>query len=678
MHAFVRRWGVAALTVLLHGPASAGSAQILYYEPLRAETPAATTATQKPTGEFAYSLVAFGRRFDLTLARNERIALSKRTEPGAGLRLYKGDIKGVDGSWVRLGVQGERVQGMLWDGHELYIIEPVESAQDEVATPAGLPTSGSIVFRLSDTKMQTRASCAAEASNQKTSGLAQYTALAAELKAASSAIIASNPTRRIELSAMGDALYRQSHPSDQSAEDQILLRLNNVDGIFSSQIGVAIQVPTVVIETPDDTAFSATTSSNTLLGELATLRKNSPQLRSRGLTHLFTGRDLDGDTVGIAYIDSLCDPQLGVGLTQVHSLNVWIESLVAAHEIGHNFGAYHDGEDAPGNNAGECISTPNNLYIMAPRVEADHTQFSTCSRNVIRSNLTGAACITPISTADIAIAPDLGQTRALPGTTFDWSFDVSNVGSATAVDAKAKAFLPPSMTIVEAWVTGGTCTGGAGLIDCALGSVAGGVTRTINIRLRSDEVASNTAVVQVSASNDAGMNNNQSQGSIDIEPDVDLALELAAPRSAWTTQSLTASFTLRNLSQSSARTLTLELAGAAGLTLAAAELDGASCSLNGGRVDCVLNALEPGATLTGSLSFTVASAGSYALSGEIESADLDGNLSNNQATASVEIAAATSAAAGKKSSGGGGAVGLDCLLLSLLWPLARRRFQATA
>ncbi|HKQ82024.1 MAG TPA: M12 family metallo-peptidase [Steroidobacteraceae bacterium] len=665
----------------MHQSAIAGSAQILYYEPLRADAAAASNATQKPTGEFAYSFDAFGRRFDLALSRNERIALSKPTNGGAALRLYKGDIKGTDGSWVRLGVQGQRVQGMLWDGHELYVIEPVDSAQADVVPPLALPASGSIVFRLSDTKLQTPASCGSNASAAKASGLAQYTAMVAELKATSSAIIASNPTRRIELSAMGDALYRQSHPSDQSAADQILLRLNNVDGIFSSQIGVAIQVPTVIIEDPNGTAFSSTTSSSALLNELALLRKNSPQLRSRGLTHLFTGRDLDGDTVGIAYIDSLCDEQWGVGLTQAHNLNVWIESLIAAHELGHNFGAYHDGEDAPGTNPGECTGTPDNLYLMAPRVEADHTQFSTCSRTTVRGHAMSAACITPISTADLGVAPDLGQTRALAGTTFDWSFDVSNVGSATANDGKAKAFLPPSISIVEAWVTGGTCTGGAGLIDCDLGSLAGGVTRTINARLRSDDMASNTVVVHVSASNDAGMNNNQSQGSIDIEPDVDLAIELAAPGTGWAAQPLSGSITLRNLSPRPAQSLTLDLTGAVGLNLASVNLEGASCTVSGNHIQCAVSSLDSGGVLTGSITVTAPAAGSYALNGEIGSSALDGNPSNNAATAAIQVAAAaTSATEGQNSSGsgGGGSLGRELLMLALLWPLARRRSQATA
>ncbi|MET0658664.1 MAG: M12 family metallo-peptidase [Steroidobacteraceae bacterium] len=665
----------------MHQSAIAGSAQILYYEPLRAETTTASTASQKSTGEFAYSFDAFGHRFDLALSHNERITLSKPTNSGAALRLYKGDIKGTDGSWVRLGVQGQRVQGMMWDGHELYVIEPVDSAQADVVPPLALPTSGSIVFRLSDTQLQAPASCGSNTASPQTSGLAQYKAMVAELKTASSAIIASNPTRRIELSAMGDALYRQSHVSDQSAEDQILLRLNNVDGIFSSQIGVAIQVPTVIIEAPNGTAFSGTTSSSALLDELALLRESSPQLRSRGLTHLFTGRDLDGDTVGIAYIDSLCDQKWGVGLTQAHNLNVWIESLIAAHELGHNFGAYHDGEDVPGTNPGECASAPDNLYLMAPRVEADHTQFSTCSRTTIRSHAVSAACITPISTADLGIAPDLGQTRALAGATFDWSFDVSNVGSATANDGTVKAFLPPSISIVEAWVTGGTCTGGAGLIDCTLGSLAGGVTRTINARLRSDDMASNTVVVHVSASNDAGMNNNQSQGSIDIEPDVDLAIELAAPGTGWTAQTLSGSITLRNLSARPAQSLTLNLTGATGLQLASISLEGANCTISGGHILCALSSFEPGAVLTGSVTFTAPAAGSYALNGEIGSSDLDGNLSNNAATASIQVAAAsTSATQGGNSSGsgGGGSLGGELLLLALLWPLTRRTSHATA
>ncbi len=63
-----------------------------------------------------------------------------------------------------------------------------------------------------------------------------------------------------------------------------------------------------------------------------------------------TGRNLETQTVGIAYISGLCSAEFGTSLSQ-SGLDTMRAALIAAHEIGHNFGAPHDGE-------GNCATTP--------------------------------------------------------------------------------------------------------------------------------------------------------------------------------------------------------------------------------------------------------------------------------------------------------------------------------
>ena len=105
---------------------------------------------------------------------------------------------------------------------------------------------------------------------------------------------AAGATRRLELSALGDARFRARYGSEQDARDEILTRLNNVDGIFSTHLSIEIHAGTVSVPDAANDQLSATTTPNTLLRELAALRKRSPELSSHGLTHLFTDRDLDG------------------------------------------------------------------------------------------------------------------------------------------------------------------------------------------------------------------------------------------------------------------------------------------------------------------------------------------------------------------------------------------------
>lgn len=65
------------------------------------------------------------------------------------------------------------------------------------------------------------------------------------------------------------------------------------------------------------------------------------------LNHLFTGKDLEGSVVGMAYIGVLCSaPALSYGVTQY--FGDLLTPLILAHELGHNFGAYHDISDSTG------------------------------------------------------------------------------------------------------------------------------------------------------------------------------------------------------------------------------------------------------------------------------------------------------------------------------------------
>jgi hypothetical protein len=326
---------------------------------------------------------------------------------------------------------------------------------------------------------------------------------------------------RLELSVYADAHFLARGASEQEARDEVLLRLNNVDGIFTSQLGVELQVPTMTVATPETESLSDTTVPSTLLSEVRMLRRQTPEMYARGLTHVFTGRNLDGNTVGIAYQDVLCSRDWGAGLTEASGRGSWIESLIAAHEIGHNFGAFHDGD--PDGDAGHpadpalCALTPTGQFVMSPSVSPNASTFSECSLRIMRQEAQRASCIVVMPPADMSVPFDMGTVHKTVSTQFTWDLTVSNMGGAVAMDSRIDLVVPPTVQVDDVWVAGGTCTSAAGAISCLLGDVPGSATRVIHLTLHSDVVGTNSVSAHVSAQNDAQAANDAGNGTLVIE-----------------------------------------------------------------------------------------------------------------------------------------------------------------
>ena len=142
----------------------------------------------------------------------------------------------------------------------------------------------------------------------KQTALDQYQALVADLEDTADAQI----TRQIEISLIGDSDFAASQASDPTAA--MLARLNIVEGIFSEQVGLLVLATDVRVMPADSDPFTST-KGTTLLEQLGTYRAATAAVRARGLAHLMTGKDLDGTTAGIAYVDTVCDVDRGVSLS---------------------------------------------------------------------------------------------------------------------------------------------------------------------------------------------------------------------------------------------------------------------------------------------------------------------------------------------------------------------------
>src|SRR5262245_5036469 len=337
-------WSIAFASFLLAASAQVDAADlhIRYAEPISLQydsTSRTSVRTLIASGRLSFQ--AYGRQFELELEPNARllgVKVSGEAPAASDYQLLRGKLRGLSSSWARITRIGEEVQGAIWDGTDLYTIAPARAVNRFALDRLTVDGSTPVVYRLSDIDTDAGPlSCGVSGPDEKALALPAYRSLVGELTATSAASASGG---QLDLAVIGDYEFYATHPVNTEAE--LLARMNVVDGIYSDQIGVSIHVTQVKIFTTSSEPFTTDTGAD-LLQQFGRYRANTPILRAAGLAHLITGRDIAGNIAGIAYVGTLCDASHGVGISEGR-YDLTISALIAAHEIGHNFGASHDGE----------------------------------------------------------------------------------------------------------------------------------------------------------------------------------------------------------------------------------------------------------------------------------------------------------------------------------------------
>jgi hypothetical protein len=155
----------------------------------------------------------------------------------------------------------------------------------------------------------------------------------------------------VTISTDADPEWYAKYGANSNAE--IASIINAAEVIYDKQLGLRFKIVRQHLYT--DVSPYQTTSSGEILSAFventdnrSNLSEGSDDLDSAvDIKHLFTGKNLDGSVLGIAYIGTVCAaPQYSYGVTQDYlpAANFGI----FAHEVGHNLGAFHDVTDTSG------------------------------------------------------------------------------------------------------------------------------------------------------------------------------------------------------------------------------------------------------------------------------------------------------------------------------------------
>jgi len=655
-----------ALPLLLAVPASGAELRLLRAKPaLVRSTQLAPENTPGPHDSLRLNLDAGNERYELRLRPKTHLgSLASRAQNRA--MAYEGRLPDRAGSWAAITRIGNRWTGIWFDGQHYYGIDSAAALAAISGEAAGAAPDSAVVFRLSDAVWE-GADFTGDTRRPVLNAEEFINVIGSEL-ATPTSLLATLPTRRLSIAFIADAeLARQDGANTRA---NMLAQLNIVDGIFANQVGVRLQSGSETIFDAGNQPFTSTTDAQTLLSELRTYRAGSTQQRSAGLTHLMTGRNLDGVTVGIAYLDSLCSSTYSASLSEARR-ELSFAALIAAHEIGHVFGAPHDAESGSA-----CESAPGGL-LMAAQLNGSQT-FSSCSLEKIAALLAtpqARQCLAPADAADAVVEAPQSVPLALNRAT-DVTITVRSVGNISVNGVNLRITLPLTLTLINAAGASAACSNSSNIVDCGLGSIAPDATSSVTLRVLATTAGTTTALVRVTAANDALRSNDSTTIQLQAAEGTDLALLASAdPLLLETGATTSATFVVENRGPVAVSDARLGLTIPAGLSITQQTVENTTCAAVTNGLACGPVALAAGASARVILTLRADSAGSAVILAQSSSSTPELQPANNDAEISLTVRSPPAPSTGTTGGGGGGRMPPELLLGLALWGAARARRQ---
>lgn len=206
--------------------------------------------------------------------------------------------------------------------------------------------------------------------------------------------VTANSVKIIDIATEADYEYYLRYGS--ATNSRIASIINSAQVIYERDLGLRFNIVRQRVRTTSSQPYTSS-DSDVLLEQLTTEVSNSGGLRGADLVHLFTGKDLTDNIVGLAWLGVVCTtPRLSTGLTQAISSS--IDPIIFAHETGHNLGADHDS------------GLPKSL--MFPMAGSDQTFLSQRSKNDINSHFAsgGEDCLSSATSDTPTPSPTASPT----------------------------------------------------------------------------------------------------------------------------------------------------------------------------------------------------------------------------------------------------------------------------
>jgi PKD repeat protein len=268
------------------------------------------------------------------------------------------------GGRVRLTINGEFLYGFIQEGEERYYIEPLWYFDPHMPRDLFVlyPQSAVAPFPhdiCGVTEEQIELQRLEDAVNEKYENLSE-----------------SSGCYELEIAIASDASMFNKYGSVGAVEDHNIGVINNVQGDFTGSFNHDLEfvIVTQFVSTGND-PWTNSNDAGTLLGSFRTWGNNGNFGVNFDVGELWTNRTFNGNTIGIAYLNGICNTNKYHCLRDF-SGNAQLLRCLTSHELGHNFSSGHDANCPP----------PN--LIMCPSVSTANT-WSDQSSNAINNYMQG-------------------------------------------------------------------------------------------------------------------------------------------------------------------------------------------------------------------------------------------------------------------------------------------------
>lgn len=315
---------------------------------------------------------------------------------------YRGVVANLPGSRVRASlIDGQLTARVQLTPDQVWMVEPLSTYEDLAEAAEHVVYSGEAV-------LPTGHGCGNDQLDQPRHG---HLDLRGHDAGTSEAINAPRPfqsgdeaDKTVEIACDTDYEFYQKNGSSVSATiADIENVLNGVDDIYQSDVEICYNITHLIIRNTSNDPYTSNDAA-TLLGQFEDHWRAEHYDLRRDVAHMFTGRNLNGGTIGIAYLTSICKSSTGYGLVESRYTSNYAHRVsLSAHELGHNWSAVHC--------CGGCYGCPT-CHIMCPcnaGCSGIVTRFGDDSIASITQHRNSRGCL------DDGCGPEIDLTHPTPG-----------------------------------------------------------------------------------------------------------------------------------------------------------------------------------------------------------------------------------------------------------------------